>query len=178
MRPVLFVSGSLFFLFASGCALIPESNEGDPGASARLLNASGQPIGRVNLVEDDDGVHIVIGATGLPAGEHGVHVHESGRCDPPSFESAGGHFNPTGRQHGSENPRGPHVGDLGNITVDSSGVAAAELLAERATLEGGRRSLLRQGGTALVIHAGPDDLKTDPAGNSGARIACGVITAD
>ena len=111
----------------------------------------------------------------LPPGLHAVHIHESAQCDPPDFKSAGGHFNPEGRQHGRKNPEGAHAGDLPNIRVGPDGAAAADFLVEGVTLEPGKQSLFKPGGTSLVIHASADDDRTDPAGNAGARIACGVI---
>jgi Cu-Zn family superoxide dismutase len=113
--------------------------------------------------------------TDLPPGPHGIHIHENGKCEPPDFSSAGGHFNPSRKQHGEENENGPHDGDIPNVAVGMNGMAQVTFIAKGATLEGAR-SILKPGGTSLVIHAEPDDLKTDPSGNSGARIACGVIT--
>jgi Cu-Zn family superoxide dismutase len=104
-------------------------------------------------------------------------VHEVGSCDAPEFTTAGGHLNPTTRQHGLENPQGPHAGDLPNLMVDSEGRGEAEFVNERMSLNPtAANSLFRSGGTSLVIHAQPDDQRTSPSGNSGARIACGVIS--
>jgi Cu-Zn family superoxide dismutase len=107
---------------------------------------------------------------------HGTHLHATGRCDPPGFTTAGGHLNPAARQHGLRNPAGPHLGDLPNLTVAANGTGRMEATIA-ATLTPGQAPLFDADGTALVVHAGPDDMVTDPAGNSGARIACTVIAA-
>jgi superoxide dismutase, Cu-Zn family len=145
-------------------------------ARAALLNAQGDTVGTATFREVGQGVQVAVSVRGLPPGEKGIHVHQVGRCDPPTFESAGGHFNPEGREHGFENPEGPHAGDLRNLTIGQDGTVQQELTLERATLREGANSLFDADGSALVIHAGPDDYRTDPSGNSGDRIACGVIT--
>jgi Cu-Zn family superoxide dismutase len=146
------------------------------GAMAELIDAQGQLIGIALLIEVPEGVLITLKVEGLPPGEHALHIHERGVCEPPDFASAGGHFNPFGKQHGLENPEGPHAGDLPNIEVGPDATAETEMTATRVTLKPGQpNSLLDEDGSALVIHAGPDDFKSDPAGNAGARIACGVI---
>ena len=143
-----------------------------------LRDSSGGTVGTALLTPATEGVQVVLSVNGLPAGTHGVHVHMTGLCDAPGFTTAGGHFNPTGRQHGFENPNGPHAGDLPNMTVDANGRGTLNGVARGVTLEGtGASSLRKPGGTALVVHAGADDYRTDPSGNSGARIACGVIPA-
>jgi Cu-Zn family superoxide dismutase len=113
----------------------------------------------------------------LPHGIHGVHVHSVGRCDPPGFESAGPHWNPSGRLHGLASPRGPHAGDLPNVTVAANGVLGETVTLSGASLvgTGGAGALLDADGASLVLHATADDNVTDPSGNSGARIACAVI---
>jgi len=120
-------------------------------------------------------VRVEVAAVGLPPGVHGIHVHAVGKCDPPEFKAAGPHFNPAGRKHGLESPAGAHAGDLPNLTVGPDGKGTGVATAKGATLGTGPDGLFHEGGTALVIHAAADDMKTDPAGNSGARIACGVV---
>ena len=145
------------------------------GGSAVLMNAAGQTVGTAQLSETAAGVRVTVSARGLPAGVHGIHIHAVGTCTPPDFTSAGGHFNPTGAQHGLRNPAGAHAGDLPNMTVAANGTANYATTAARVTLGAGAASLFDADGSALVIHADPDDEMTDPTGNSGGRIACGVI---
>ena len=163
-------------LLAAGCAGMTQPSTTDNAAIAELRNASGQSVGTARLTEVGAGVQIVLEARGLPPGVKGVHVHEVGKCDPPGFTTAGGHFNPGKKQHGLQNPQGPHAGDLPNLTVAADGTGRLETTSGQITLKAGPTSLFDADGSALVIHAGPDDFKTDPTGNSGARIACGVIT--
>jgi superoxide dismutase, Cu-Zn family len=145
-------------------------------ARAELREANGRAAGTARFEQVGDSVHIVLTLTGLPPGPHAVHIHAVGRCDPPDFGSAGAHFNPERRQHGLQNPEGPHAGDLPNVTVQPDGQGRLETVTARVTLGSGPASLFDADGSALVVHAGPDDFKTDPAGQAGARIACGVIT--
>ncbi len=142
---------------------------------AALKDASGNSVGEAQLTQADDGIHVRIQVTGLEPGEHGAHVHAVGRCDAPDFASAGGHWNPTGHQHGRLNPQGQHQGDMPNLTAAADGSGTLDFTIPDATLRGGDHALLDTDGAALVLHAGPDDYRTDPAGNSGGRIACGVI---
>lgn len=145
-----------------------------PDARAPLYTASGTAAGEGRIVATSTGLRLTVDAQGVPAGVHGIHVHTTGKCDGPDFQTAGGHWNPTARQHGHDNPQGAHSGDLPNITIgaDGRGTLTIDLPGAKLSAEGG---LLDADGAALVIHAAPDDLKTDPAGNSGARIACGVF---
>jgi Cu-Zn family superoxide dismutase len=146
-------------------------------AKATLVNEKGQKIGEATLTETDKGVKIALKVENLPPGVHAFHIHDKGVCAAPDFMKAGGHFNPHGKKHGLQNPQGPHAGDLPNLTVSPDGKASMETVATLITLKEGRpNSLLQPGGTSLVIHANPDDNVTDPAGNAGARIACGVIS--
>jgi Cu-Zn family superoxide dismutase len=132
-------------------------------------------VGQATLTEVGGGVRIVLEASGLPPGPKGVHLHAVGKCEPPAFASAGDHFNPKNQGHGVLNPSGPHAGDLPNLTIDADGKGRLETFTERVTLGSGPTSLFDDDGTALLIHASPDDFRTDPAGNSGPRIACGIV---
>lgn len=143
-------------------------------AKAKLANAEGENIGYAVLTEGNDGVWIALAIHSLPPGPHAFHIHAVGKCEPP-FKSAGGHFNPFGRKHGLRNPEGAHAGDLQNILVSPDGTVAAVRLAPLVTMGEGNNSLFQPDGTAIVIHEGPDDYVSDPAGDAGARIACGVI---
>lgn len=146
-------------------------------ATAKLVTAAGVEVGAATLNPTVRGTAVQINITlsNLPPGTHALHVHSVGKCDPPDFTSAGPHFNPTNKQHGTENPKGPHAGDLPNFEADAKGTATVSLAVPGMTFGNGPDSLFHPGGTALVIHANPDDNKTDPAGNAGPRIACGVI---
>jgi Cu-Zn family superoxide dismutase len=147
-------------------------------ARADLLDAQGKLVGQALFREDERGVWIDLRIADLPPGVHAVHIHETGECRPPEFRSAGDHFNPFGRKHGLLHPEGPHAGDLPNVTVGEDRRARALLLAPHVTLGPGRHSLLRPGGTSLVLHEKPDDGTSQPSGDSGGRIACGVIRRD
>jgi Cu-Zn family superoxide dismutase len=153
-----------------------------------VRDVAGRTVGTALLTPATDGVQVVLSANGLPAGVHGFHIHMNGVCDPSPppdsagrvepFRTAGGHFNPTSRQHGFDNPAGHHLGDLRNVEVRADGRGSGTSVARGVTLTGGQpNSLRKSGGTSLIVHANPDDYRTDPSGNSGARIACGVIPA-
>lgn len=149
------------------------------GAHATLLDQTGARVGNAVLREDSDGaVHLDVNVTGMPPGPHGLHLHAVGACSGTAFADAGGHFNPAAAHHGLSNTAGPHAGDLPNIDVMANGAGRFQGVTRRVTLRPSATSLLDADGSALVVHAGPDDQLTDPAGNSGARIACGVITRD
>jgi superoxide dismutase, Cu-Zn family len=163
-------------LLLSGCAGLMQSSTTDNTAAAEVKDTNGRTVGTANLTQLGSAVRIVMEARGLPAGVKAVHIHEVGTCEGPSFNSAGGHFNPGGRQHGALNPQGSHAGDLPNLTVAADGTGRLETTTEQISLVTGPTALSDADGSALVIHAAPDDFRTDPTGNSGARIACGVIT--
>jgi superoxide dismutase, Cu-Zn family len=146
-----------------------------PSAHADIVNAQGQKIGTATFAQTHAGVRIQVNVSQLPPGTHGIHIHNVGKCDPPAFTSAGPHLNPDNKKHGKDNPEGPHAGDLVNLEVGSNGKAKTMFVDTAVTLGDGPNSLFHGGGTALVTHEKADDYKTDPAGNSGARIACGVI---
>ena len=144
-------------------------------ARAEIRDATGKTIGTALLTEEKKGVKIVLKVSGLSPGRHGFHLHEKGACVPPDFKSAGGHFNPFGKHHGAMNPEGKHAGDFSNLEVKGDGTAEVTVAAEGATLRNGAGSLLKEGGTSIVIHADADDEMSDPAGNSGARIGCCAV---
>jgi len=144
-------------------------------AHADVMNGQGQKIGTATLQQTSGGVQIAVTVSQLAPGTHGIHIHGVGKCEGPAFASAGGHFNPGMKKHGKDSPDGPHAGDLMNLEAGADGTAKASFVASGVTLGDGPTSLFHEGGTALVIHEKADDYKTDPAGNSGARIACGVI---
>ncbi|RAL24287.1 superoxide dismutase [Thermoflavimicrobium daqui] len=147
-------------------------------ALAELVNTQGKKVGTIELKQVSEGVELRIAAEQLPPGSHGFHIHEIGKCEVPHFKSAGGHFNPTDKKHGKHSSQGAHAGDLENLVVDSQGKVTKSQVITGVTLEKGKaQSLLKDQGTALVIHEKADDYKTDPAGDSGSRIACGVIKA-
>src|SRR3954471_19171120 len=145
-------------------------------AHANLMDAKGQKVGTATLSQAAGGVKIAANLANLPAGMHALHIHTNGKCDPPDFMSAGGHFNPGMKQHGKDNPMGAHAGDMANFTVGAKGTAKVTIVNPAVTLGNGPNSLFTNGGTAMMIHAKGDDYKTDPAGNAGDRIACGVVT--
>ena len=144
-------------------------------AHADIVNAQGQKIGTAKILPAKKGVKIEVSVSQLPPGQHGIHIHTVGKCEGPAFTTAGGHLNPDTKKHGKDNPEGPHAGDLLMIDVKADGTAKATLLDTMVTLGDGANSLFHEGGTAIMIHEKEDDYKTDPTGNSGGRIACGVI---
>ncbi len=174
-RQVAWTIALMLALTACRLPYIPGVTSALPAAIADLADASGRVVGKAVLLQRGGSVTILLDLKGVSPGVKAVHLHEVGRCDPPAFESAGAHFNPTKAEHGTANPRGPHAGDLPNITVDATGQGHLEVTTSRVTLDKGSTSLFDADGTALILHEGADDMRTDPAGNSGARVACAVI---
>jgi len=144
-------------------------------ATARLNLANGIPAGTVQVLGSGDSLTLAVAVTGLSQGPHGFHLHTSGACTAPDFKSAGGHLNPLGKSHGTLDPAGPHLGDLPNLIAGSNGTASATIDLEENNRDQVMDWLFDADGTAVVIHAGPDDYRTDPAGAAGSRVACGVL---
>lgn len=156
-------------------AMVFSAEKPPKAARAEIKDAQGKSVGTANLKQLKHTVQISLAVKGLPAGVHAFHIHAVGKCEAPDFKSAGGHFNPDKKQHGLKNPAGPHAGDMPNITVNAKGKGKATVVNTWVTLGAGDNSLFHEGGTAIVIHEKADDDMTDPAGNAGSRIACGVI---
>lgn len=144
-------------------------------AMAEIMDGKGEKIGSAKFTSSKDGVMIHAELSKLPPGVHAMHLHTVGECHGPDFKSAGAHFNPFGKKHGTKNPEGPHAGDLPNFTVKADGTATVDVTATLVILGEGKNSLFQPGGTCIVIHEKADDEMTDPTGNAGARLACGVI---
>jgi Cu-Zn family superoxide dismutase len=164
-------------VLVAGMLFTGVANAAHAPVTVELKNAKGEKVGEAKLSATEGGVKVSLKASHLEPGKHGIHFHEKGSCVGPDFKSAGGHLNPEHKEHGLENPKGSHAGDLPNLDVSRSGTAHADFVAKGATLDEGADSLLRPEGAALVIHAKADDQKTNPTGNSGDRVACGVIAA-
>lgn len=162
---------ALFLLLA---AFLPAQSAAKTKVDVK--NAQGKTIGYIILWDQDEGVGLELHLHDLTPGEHAIHFHQVPKCEGPEFKSAGGHFNPTSKKHGFDSPDGHHAGDIKNFKVRPDGEAHGRLEDKDVTLADGPHSLLGNGGSSIVVHAKADDYKTDPSGNSGDRIACGVIT--
>lgn len=179
MKKLSMAGAALTSVIVAGCASAPSPLNRVAVGYATISSAQGDQRGTVELWQDTDNiVHVSAQLVGLPPGGHGIHFHAVGKCDGTEatpFTSAGAHFNPLGRQHGLDNPAGPHAGDAPNFTVDANGTAHVSFTTDRVSLTTGSTSLFDADGSSIVIHASADDQTSQPSGNSGARIACGVI---
>jgi len=144
-------------------------------ASVLLKDADGIQVGEITLTEVPRGVLLALDLFEVPPGDHALHIHAVGKCEPPKFESAGPHFNPENKEHGLKNPQGPHAGDMPNIHIPKSGKVKLEVLNQMISLSG-TNALLDDDGSAVIIHEGADDYTSDPAGHAGNRLACAVVT--
>ena len=169
-------------LAIAGCAMVDRpvkprgsSVVGQTAAAATLRTPAGREYASASASQVGDSIRIRIEASGMPRGTYGAHVHAVGRCDAPDFASAGPHWNPTGQQHGKDNPAGMHKGDLPNLFVGTDGRGSLEINLTASSLAGGSMPMLDSDGAAIIIHEKADDYRTDPSGNSGARVACGVF---
>ncbi|MCJ7842566.1 superoxide dismutase family protein [Lederbergia sp. NSJ-179] len=182
---LLLVTGMMMGACGSGEEAIPQVDEeaipvsGQADVHVKMMNTEEKEVGKATLKETEEGVKIHLQAEGLEPGTKAIHIHETGVCEAPDFQSAGGHFNPGGKEHGFQNPKGFHAGDLPNIEIEEDGTINVVITAPNLTLkQGEKNSLLDEDGSALVIHEKADDYKTDPAGNAGDRIVCGVISGE
>ena len=174
------LSAALLVAAGAACSSTQIRRDSVAQAVALIVNANGSPIGTAQLWQDQNGtVSVEIASLSLPAGTHGIHFHEIGTCDggATAFSTAGGHYNPLTKEHGLDNPRGPHAGDAPNIVTPASGAGRVTFSTNRVTLTPGTLTLLDANGSSIVVHASADDQVSQPSGNSGARIACGVIRA-
>ena len=169
--------GLVLALGAAGKSAIAQDGKPVKEIKVSLINSQGQPAGTAVLKQKKDGVQVKISVENIPFGQHGVHIHQNPVCEAPDFKTAGGHFNPDAKQHGFQNPMGHHAGDTPtNLSVEEDHRGSATWTLTAVTLQpGAPNSLLSNGGTSIMVHEKADDMKTDPSGNSGNRIACGVI---
>ncbi|WP_240968220.1 superoxide dismutase family protein [Paenibacillus aquistagni] len=183
-RSLVYLSIAMMIVLLMGCegkdlpvsAQMNEPAEKVQPIAQDIMDSKGSKMGTATFTQLAKGVQVDVKVAGLKPGLHGIHIHETGKCEQPDFKSAGGHFNPSMKEHGFDNPNGEHAGDIPNLVAGPDGTAEAQFVVTTVTLQKGvPNSLLKGGGTALIIHADPDDMHTNPAGNAGDRIGCAVI---
>ena len=175
MRTMKWIVPTACLAILAGCAGTMSTGGGGKAAVADLYDATGKASGRAIVTESQDGLWLEVAASNISPGLHGLHVHAVGKCDAPEFTTATGHWNPTGHQHGHKNPKGPHAGDAPNLLADASGKGRLKTWLDAGTISAGASALLDADGASVIVHAGPDDEMSDPAGNSGKRVLCGVL---
>jgi Cu-Zn family superoxide dismutase len=177
----IMVTAGLGLLMLTGCQTVRSTSVSEAGSppetiNVALIGSNNQSVGSAVLTAVKDGVQLDVQVSGLPPGVHGLHIHEKAVCEAPTFDSAGAHFNPHMKEHGFLNPKGAHAGDLPNLIVDAQGNGKFSAVTNAIVLDKGKpNSLFKPDGSSLVVHEKADDLKTDPSGNSGKRIACGAV---
>jgi Cu-Zn family superoxide dismutase len=178
MKRVVIIASAAAAAALSACSMqgaAPAAASSAAKATVEILDSAGKTVGTATATQIGETIRIRVEAAAMPAGSHGAHVHAVGACTAPDFASAGPHWNPTSHQHGKDNPAGMHMGDLPNLAIGRDGRGTIEYSIPAASISGGPNPLLDADGAAIVIHAQADDYRTDPSGNSGGRIACGIF---